>query len=509
MPTAVIYARFSCSKQREASIEDQLRECRAWCELRGYEVVGEYCDYAVSGRTDARPEFQRMISNAGESDIVLVYMMDRFSRDIYDAPIYKKQLRDHGVKVVSATESLPDCPESILLESMYEAMAAMESAKNSMRTKRGMEGKALKGLYTGDRVFGYKEDKETGKYAIDESDAAIVREVFDRRVKGEAYNAIARDLARRGVKTYTGKPCSPTMVQHMIRNPRYKGLYKWADVEIDGGMPVIVDSEVWEMAQKVRKSKRREREVWDEYVLSGKSVCGCGRNLVGVSGRSSSGKKYSYYRCGGRCGAAPTSKGWLEDSVSEALRALVSDRDKALEIGRVVEAYNAESDGQAEIDRARRIIAESEKALRNIQSALEAGIYTDATKDRIAELKADKRRAEQRLEQLSVELPTADDIADFLQFASTLDDKALMDALVWQVIVTDDDVTVLLNYDMNGEPASLTFEKASMWSEDANKTIRTPSSKDVRTRSIWLTTHGFIRTCVIGGRIAVIIERAA
>lgn len=85
---AVIYARFSCNRQREASIEDQLRVCREWCAREGYEVAAEYCDRAVSGRTDDRPEFQRMIANAGESEIVLVYMMDRFSRGEYDAPIY-------------------------------------------------------------------------------------------------------------------------------------------------------------------------------------------------------------------------------------------------------------------------------------------------------------------------------------------------------------------------------------------------------------------------------------
>ena len=102
--TAVIYARFSCNKQREASIDDQLRVCRDWCKREGYAIAAEYCDYAISGRTDDRPEFQRMIANAGESDIVLVYMMDRFSRGEYDAPIYKRELAKNGVKLVSALE---------------------------------------------------------------------------------------------------------------------------------------------------------------------------------------------------------------------------------------------------------------------------------------------------------------------------------------------------------------------------------------------------------------------
>ena len=120
MKTAVIYARFSCSKQREASIDDQLRVCHDWCTREGYTVVAEYCDYAMSGRTDSRPEFQRMIANAGESDIVLVYMMDRFSRDPFDAPIYKRELERKGVRLVSSLETIPDSPEGIIYEKLLE-----------------------------------------------------------------------------------------------------------------------------------------------------------------------------------------------------------------------------------------------------------------------------------------------------------------------------------------------------------------------------------------------------
>lgn len=90
--TAVIYARFSCSKQREASIDDQLRVCNDYCQREGIEVVGVYADYAMSGRTDDRPQFQKMIANAPESDYVVVYMMERFSRAKYDPAIYKKQI---------------------------------------------------------------------------------------------------------------------------------------------------------------------------------------------------------------------------------------------------------------------------------------------------------------------------------------------------------------------------------------------------------------------------------
>ena len=149
MKTAVIYARFSCDKQREASIDDQVRVCREYAVRMGYEVVKVYADYAITGRTDDRPQFQLMIAEGGISDYVIVYMMDRFSRGKYDPAIYKKALDEKGVRVLSAVEGIPDSPEGIIYEKMLEGMAACESIKNSIRTKNAMTGKALDCLYNG------------------------------------------------------------------------------------------------------------------------------------------------------------------------------------------------------------------------------------------------------------------------------------------------------------------------------------------------------------------------
>lgn len=220
--TAVIYARFSCSKQREASIEDQLRVCRDWCAREGYAVVAEYCDYAISGRSDDRPKFQEMIANAGESDIVLVYMMDRFSRDEYDAPVYKRELRRKGVELYSAMEAMPDGPERILIEKIYEGLAAVESAKTAMRSRRGMEGNALKCMTNGVRCFGYRAGDD-GRYEVVPEEAEVVREVFTRRLMGESVNSIATDLRMRGVRSRAGNPVKDTFVYNMLRNQKYRG----------------------------------------------------------------------------------------------------------------------------------------------------------------------------------------------------------------------------------------------------------------------------------------------
>ena len=77
--TAVIYARYSSDSQREASIEGQLRDCKAYAEKNGITVVGTYIDRAYSAKTDDRPDFQRMIKDSGKKifDVVLVWKLDR------------------------------------------------------------------------------------------------------------------------------------------------------------------------------------------------------------------------------------------------------------------------------------------------------------------------------------------------------------------------------------------------------------------------------------------------
>ena len=457
--TAVIYARFSCSKQREASIEDQLRVCRQWCAREGYGIVGEYCDYAISGKTDDRPEFQRMIANAGESDIVLVYMMDRFSRDEYDAPIYKRQLKKAGVEVFSAMEALPDGPERILVEKIYEGLAAVESEKISVRTKRGMEGNALKCMANGVHVFGY-DINEKGLYEINEEQAAYVREAFIRRANRETVNAIARDFALRGVKSAQGRPCSYNMVQKMLTNEKYIGNYSFGSVRVDGGMPAIIDEGDFVKVQNIKGSKQRSAEEWGCFGLSGRVICGeCGNNMPGVSGRGRHNVKYDYYACKKCKGVKPVRRDWLETSIAEALREMLSDDATARRIASIV---TAGSDEEAELMRkqADKALREAESGLRNIMDAIEKGMLYEGMQQRINELEAQKARAKADLESATMAKIDPELFVQFLQYGATLTDEDLVDAFVYQVIVSDEDVVITLNFDIKeDEPARLEIKR--------------------------------------------------
>ena len=129
--TGVIYARYSSDNQREESIEGQLRECTQYAEKNGIVLLDPYIDRACSAKTDNRPSFQKMIKDSAQKkfDTVIVWKLDRFARNRYDSAHYKTVLRRNGVRVVSATESISEGSEGILLESVLEGMAEYYSAE--------------------------------------------------------------------------------------------------------------------------------------------------------------------------------------------------------------------------------------------------------------------------------------------------------------------------------------------------------------------------------------------
>ena len=156
---AVIYARYSSDNQREESIEGQIRECTEYAVRNDITILSSYIDRALSARTADRPEFQRMIADSekGLFDVVLVWKLDRFSRDRYDSAHYKHILKKNGVRVISARENISEGPEGIILESMLEGYAEYYSAELSEKIQRGQKENALKCRSNGGNVpLGYK-----------------------------------------------------------------------------------------------------------------------------------------------------------------------------------------------------------------------------------------------------------------------------------------------------------------------------------------------------------------
>lgn len=231
----VIYARYSDSKQREESIEAQLKVCHAYAASKGYTVIREYIDRALTGRSDDRPQFQLMIKHSERKQFqkVLVYKLDRFSRDEYDPAIYKAQLRKNGVKVESATENIPDNSFGILIEALISGNNASYSVELREKVKRNLELNAEKCLSNGGTTpLGYKlvrlnpnEEKSKKKYVINEETAPIVQEVFTKYANGWSIKEICDSLNARGLKSAQRAAFNKSSLHTMLCNRKYLGIY--------------------------------------------------------------------------------------------------------------------------------------------------------------------------------------------------------------------------------------------------------------------------------------------
>ena len=324
---AVIYARFSSHSQTEQSIEGQLRVCREYAERNDINIIGEYIDRATTGTNDNRPEFQRMIEGASRNGFeqILVYKLDRFSRNKYDNVVYKHKLAQYGVKVISATETISDTPEGALMEGLLEMFAEMYSKDLSQKVKRGIRESILKGNFIGGHIlYGYKvEDK---KILIDERTAPAIRYLFEEYANGKSKKQIIRELNEKGYRTATGGAITYNSFQNNLSNIKYTGMFDNGTLQNDSYYPAIISKELFDIVQTrlaEHKSQPARQKAKEEYLLTGKAFCGhCGATMVGISGTSKTSAKYHYYACSKRykehsCQKKNECKDYLEKYVVE------------------------------------------------------------------------------------------------------------------------------------------------------------------------------------------------
>ena len=394
----VIYARYSCEKQTEQSIEGQLRVCHEFAERNGYIIVHEYIDRAVSGKTDKREQFQRMLQDSAkkEFDYVLVYKLDRFARNRYDSAINKATLKKNGVKVLSACEQITDSPEGIILESMIEGMAEYYSAELSQKVKRGMRESCLKGNAAGIKpIYGYCiVDK---KYQIVPQEAEIVRKMFDDYVNGTTIKEIKTWLDESGIRTHTGNRFSFGRVSDMLRNQKYIGKCKYDGEVYDNIIMPIVDELTFARAQEmlvVNSHKSGRVRAGEKFILSGKVVCShCSALYNGESGTCRNGDIHYFYKCrrkkegANKCCSHAVPKHVLEDSVYKTIMTVLKDEAFLRRVAeQAVEIHNKQIVEKPELKILRRQLAETEDMLNNITMAICKGIFNEYTQSKMSEL---------------------------------------------------------------------------------------------------------------------------
>lgn len=474
---AVIYARYSSHSQGEQSIEGQLARGHAYAAAHGYTVIHEYIDRAQTGRNDNREQFQKMLSDTSKHQfqVIIVWKIDRFGRDRKEITFNKYACKMNGVRVEYVAESLPDGPESIILESVLEGMAEYYSVQLSQNILRGQLESAKKcQSIGGTRPLGYTVDSNK-KFIIDPKTAPIVQMIFEKYAAGSTITEIITWLNEQGIRTTRGQPFTKNSLNKLLKNEKYIGLYIYKDlVRVEGGVPAIIDKATFDKVQEMLKINRRApSHTWTkiEYLLTEKLFCGnCGSPMVGVSGFSHTGVKYSYYSCTRKlresaCSKKAVRQDWIEPLVLEQTRQLLMD-DALLEYlaDKAWEYYTATDTTQKEKAALEAQLADVEKGMGNLLRAIEAGIFNAATKARMDELDAQKASltaALADLELLSKIQLTRESILFFLTRFRDLaaDDKEyqkrLVKTFINSVFVYDDKIRITYNYSSDSNTVSL------------------------------------------------------
>lgn len=399
---AVIYARYSSERQRDESIEGQIRECSEYARRNGFTIIDTYTDKALTGRTDKRPGFQKMIADSDRHafQAVICWKNDRFARNRYDAAVYKNKLKKNGVRLFYARESVPDGPEGIILESVIEGMAEYYSANLSQNVKRGMYDSALQFKTLGRRVLGYKT-AEDGKFEIDPETAPIVRRIFAEYDSGKRMVDIYEDLNRDGYRTLNGGPFNKSSMRKILKNKKYIGVYEYLDIYSEDAIPAIIDRETFESVQKrlaLRQHGPRNRD-GARFLLTAKLFCGlCGEPMTGDGGTGKC-RRYYYYTCRNsrahKCTKKRVDKDRIENFVVDTLIRLLMD-DEFIET--VADLCIKQQEADREKSGLKVIEAkqkDAETRLGNIERAIESGIVTVRLEQRVAEL-------QEEIEQLKI-----------------------------------------------------------------------------------------------------------
>lgn len=457
MKKAVIYARYSSDSQSEQSIEGQLRVCNEYAKNNNIVIVKTYIDRAMTGTNDNRPDFQKMLydSHKREWDYVLVYKFDRFSRNKYETAVHKKMLKDNGIKVISATEFVPDTPEGIILESMLEGYAEYYSAELSQKIRRGNNESWHKGNLTGGGItYGYKNVNK--KAVIVDEEATIIRYIFDQYALGMHIKEIIADLHSKGL-TRRGKPFVCNTIYKTLKNERYVGIYRHNNEVYDNIFPPIITKELFDKVQaKAKYNNLGKRSYRISFLLKGKTYCGyCGKHIAGDSGTGKNGEYRYYYSCSGRkkglndCMKMSIQKDVLENLVLDYIKHMLEEDSVMNEIvDNVIKEQRKFIDDNAPLKAMQKEKKITDNAIENILNAIENGGSSPSIMQRLHTLEEKHQTLE---EQIAIEkaknasLLTKSEVREFYGKAMTLSGKMLIEYLVKKIIVFDDKIQIIFN----------------------------------------------------------------
>ncbi len=409
--TCIIYVRVSSEDQvRGYSLMNQEKDCRAYADKNGWEVLQVFREEGESAKNADRTELQNLqkhcIKNVGRIGYLIVYKVDRLARNQVDHFAIKLVLRECKVELRSATELIENTSHGRLSEGMLAVIAQFDNDVRGERAVAGMKAKALDGYWPVLAPWGYKNSKdELGKKTITPhpQKASIVKFCFEEFARGTTtYLEIAKKINAMGdIRSRFGRKVGKQLVYNILRNPIH---YGWIEIpkfniSVQGRHEPIISKELYFKVQLLKegsKSRKQPRSRNNpDFPLRGLKCGGCGGNLTGgrTKGRS---KMYGYYSCMNfgcplRRAIAKTD---MEDDFTRFLESITPDSNVLDAVGEAIIIAH-EKENKESLSLAEKVERRMEKLQEERDSLLQLMLERKITNEDYAR-KSEKQQAEQR-----------------------------------------------------------------------------------------------------------------
>ena len=302
---------FSIPAQREANKRKAMS--------MGAMIGKEFVDRGASAKSADRPQLQAMLEyvkeNAARVDYVIVHKVDRLARNRGDDVDIMRILRECGVQLVSASESIDDTPAGMLLHGIMSSIAEFYSQNLANEVRKGMNEKVKNGGTAGKAPIGYinvrridEKGREDRSVEIDEERAPLIKLAFEEYATGKWSLVTLTDymnacgLNTRATPRIPSNPMTRSSMEKILTNPYYKGVVVYNGIEYNGTHPKLVDPELWDAVQAMLASRvNGERTREHPHFLKGSIYCGeCGSRMIVTYAKNHAGVVYPYFVCAGR-----------------------------------------------------------------------------------------------------------------------------------------------------------------------------------------------------------------
>ena len=339
-----IYTRVSTDNQAEkefSSCEAQEQKMKSFIASQSdWQVFKVYSDGGYSGASTERPALQQLLSDLKKEkiDVVLVYKIDRLTRspkDFYQLIEFFEQAKIYFISITERFDT--STPAGRLLRNIMLTFSQFERELTSERTKDKLLERAKKGMCNGGLTpYGYmRRDK---KLVINTKESEEIKSIFETYIETSSLAKTYDYLKEQGIKNRLGKNFSKTNLGYILRNQLYIGKVQHLGKFYDGLHEPVISKEIFDMAQKIHKEKRKNFRVYKNFIFGGLMKCeSCGSSMTPCFTNKKTGtktKRYYYYRCTStfrenwqECPVKQVSAERLENYIFENLERILTDKE--------------------------------------------------------------------------------------------------------------------------------------------------------------------------------------